>query len=779
MRVTLRVAFSLILVGVGLLGAITWKYRAIVGAGPGQLETGVQPGELGQWMDPFIGTGGFPWMCGNNFPGAMAPMGMVRLGPETSSLLLHRRALNTSGYFYGDERLLGFSHTRLNGTGATDGGHFLVLPSSRPLMAGRLHQDRHEIFSHRDERAFPGYYAVRLPGAGVLAELTANRRVGLHRYTFDPGRRPHLILDVANALGGRRSEAAMVRVLPEARELEGSVHTHGSFAGRYGGLTVHFVARCNTPFTRFSTWTDDRLVAHRSDAQGDSVGVELGFEPTNLPQSIELHLAISHVSIAHARGNLEAEAGGMDFDLIFDQTRQAWEERLGSVRVEGGTETQRRIFYTALGRVFQMPTLFNDTDGTYIGLDHQPHSVEDFEYYTDLSLWDTFRTVHPLLCLIAPDTQRDICRSLVRMSRDGGWLPRWPSGHGYANSMFGTPADIVIADSWLRGIREFDVESAYQSMRRTALEPTPPGAAFSGRRGITDYREFGYCPTERVNESVARTLEYAWSDHSISLLAESLGHADDARLFRASGQSYRNLWNPETAHFQPRDIHGTFSTPFDPLLLTYLDRKGKLTRDYVEGSALQWRWAVPHDAAGLISLFPSPQVFVDELEDFFRNSTRPMGDWSPGSHYWHGNQPDIHAAYLFNEADRPDLTQKWVRWIMDQKYGTGYAGLDGNDDAGTLSAWYVLSALGLYPVAGSDRYQLGSPIFDRAEVRLRDSSLSVVAENQGPSHVYVRRVTLNGTPLNRWWIRHSEIESGGILKFEMSAEPRQPVTGTR
>ena len=347
----------LILAGI-LIGGWMWKYRTIVGAGPGALPTQAQPGELGRWMDPFIGTGGFPWMCGNNFPGAMSPLGMVRLGPETTSLVFRRRALNTSGYFYGDEQLLGFSHTRLNGTGATDGGHFLVLPSVEPVSMERRMSGQSETFSHRDERAFPGYYAVRLPTPGILAELTATRRVGVHRYTFEAGRTPHLILDVANALGGRRSSLAKIRVLPDGRELEGSVHTFGTFAGRYGGLTVHFVARCNRAFTGFSTWSDGKLVANQAEASGDTAGVELRFAPSGQTQALELHVAISHVDLASARGNLEAEMGGKDFDAALAQTQHAWEDRLGSVRLKGGTDSQRRIFYTALGRVFQMPTLF-------------------------------------------------------------------------------------------------------------------------------------------------------------------------------------------------------------------------------------------------------------------------------------------------------------------------------------------------------------------------------------------------------------------------------------
>ncbi len=364
--------------------------------------------------------------------------------------------------------------------------------------------------------------------------------------------------------------------------------------------------------------------------------------------------------------------------------------------------------------------------------------------------------------------------SLVKMLEQGGWLPRWPSGHGYSNSMLGTPADIVIADSCLKGIRDFDVEKAYQAMRQTALAPTPPGAAFSGREGVAEYLRYGYCPAGLVRNSVTRTLEYGWADHAISLLAESLGHQEDAALFQKHSQFYRNVWNPGTQYFQPRDAQGKFVEPFKPLLLTYLDRKGKFTRDYVEGSALQWRWGAPYDAQGLVSLFKSREYFAGELDNFFKKSTASIGEWNPGPYYWHGNQPDIHAAYLFNDAGRPDLTQKWVRWILETKYSNTYDGLDGNDDAGTLSAWYVLSALGLYPEAGSDRYQLGAPLFERAELRLKDKPLVIVAENYAPDHLYVRKVLLNDTPLDRTWIRHREIELGGVLRFAMEACDSSP-----
>jgi predicted alpha-1,2-mannosidase len=770
LKATLSLVLLAVVVGAAFVGALVLKYHRIVGARPGKLQTQVQAGELGRRVNPFIGTGGFPWVCAQNFPGAMVPFGMVRLGPETTSMLLHKRALNSSGYYYGDDQILGFSHTRLNGTGATDGGHFLVMPARGAVEPPRLRTWQSTTFSHSKELAFPGYYAVRLPKLGVLAELTATPRVGVHRYTFSEGRTPHLVLDVMNALGGRRASEGTVRVLPEAGEVEGSVRTFGTFSGRYGGIKVYFVARLSQPLAGFTALQDDVVAGDKAFAATNRARVDLSFAATNGPQTVTLKLAISYVSIENARANLQAEAGTKDFDQVLAEAQRNWEERLSSIRIQGGTEAQKEVFYTALFRVFQMPTVFNDANGDYLGFDGQVHKASDFHYFTDLSLWDTFRTVHPLYTLIAPNDQRDMVVSLVKMLEQGGWLPRWPSGHGYSNSMLGTPADIVIAESYLKGIRDFDVAKAYQAMRRTALAPTPPGAAFSGREGVEQYLQYGYCPAGLVRNSVTRTLEYSWADHAISLLAESLGYTEDAALFHKHSQSYRNVWNPGTQYFQPRGAQGSFVEPFKPLLLTYFDRKGKYTKDYVEGSALQWRWGAPFDAEGMISLFKSREYFVEELNRFFAKSHPARATWNPGPYYWHGNEPDIHAAYLFNDAGRPDLTQKWVRWILDHKYSTGYDGLDGNDDAGTLSAWYVFSALGLYPVAGSDKYQLGAPLFERAEVQLKDHRLVIVAENYAPSRQYVSEVWLNDTRLDRRWIRHSEIEHGGVLRFVMASE---------
>ncbi|HQH52805.1 MAG TPA: GH92 family glycosyl hydrolase [Candidatus Hydrogenedentes bacterium] len=770
--VGLAVLVAVLAAGV-FAGALAFKYKKIVKAGPGSVATNAQPGELGRWVDPFIGTGGVPWMCANNYPGVSLPFGVVRLSPETVSMLTAERALNKSGYYYGDNKMLGFSHTRLNGTGAVDGGHFLVRPALAPVAFDVSKDARCDRFTHAEEEAFPGYYAVRLSKPGILAELTATPRVGVHRYTFPANRTAHVHIDVSNALGGRRSEEGEVRVFPAAGELQGSVRTFGAFAGRYGGIKVYFAARFDRPFSAYATWSGVQCVDGRAGAEGSDVGADLTFNASGQAQTVELRLAISHVSIANAKENLEAETAGKTFEAILEEAKAAWEERLSLIKIQGGSEQQRTIFYTALYRVFQMPTVFSDVNGDYFGFDKQVHRAEGFRYFTDMSLWDTFRTVHPLYTLIAPGDQRDMLVSLIAMAEQGGgWLPRWPSGNGYTNSMLGTPADIVISESYLKGIRGFDIETAYEMMRRTALGPTPKGAAFSGREGIEHYLEYKYCPADLMEEAVSRTFEFGWADSALANLAYyGLGNEEDAALFREHAAYYRNLWNPETRYFQPRTAAGAFVEPFDPLKLSYLDSKGDLTNDYVEGSALQWRWGAPYDARGMIDLFGSPAYFVDELTAFFENADGDMGVLIPSSYYWQGNQPDLHAAYLFIEALRADLTQKWVRWILDTKHSADYVGLDGNDDGGTLSAWFVFSALGLYPMAGTNEYWVGAPLFERADVKVRDGTLAVIADNYAPENLYAHSVRINGYRLDEFRVTHEQLARGGELRFAMAPEP--------
>jgi predicted alpha-1,2-mannosidase len=761
----------LLLLAVPVLGLLgMWAtYKNVVRHTPGALAVPESPGVRGIEVNPFIGTGGVPWMCGHDTPAATMPFGMVRLGPDTQSLFVDERCLNRSGYFYGDPEIIGFSHTRLIGADAKEGGVFRVFPTTEARVEAQRKPERATPFSHAEETAFPGYYAVRLPKEGVLAEMSSTPRVGVHRYTFDDSN-PHILLHVSSILGGNSSDAR-VRVLPDAREVEGQNTIRGSFSGRYDGLTVYFAARFSQPFQSVGTWTGAQFTPDTLTAQGDEIGADFGF--TVSPGTpLELRLAISYVSIENARLNLEAEAAAISFENIVASARDAWEDKLNLITVKGGTAREQRIFTSALYRSLQMPTTFSDVNGDYRGFDKELHKAGGFVYYTDFSLWDSFRTIHPLYNLIARKEQRDMMVSLVEMLKAGGALPRWPSGCGYTNCMFGTPADVAVSEAYLKGVRDFDIEAAYASMRQLALEGKPAWTKFAGREGLEWYLQYNYLPSEKMSDAVAATLEYAWCDTALANLATELGRTEDAAAFATHSKSYKNLWNPASTFFEPRDSSGAFSTRIKPTLLSYVDFDREFTDDYVEGSAMQWRFAVPYDAEGLVALFPSKEEFVSELEAFFENSTQGVGKWNPGGWYWHGNEPYIHSAYLFNAAGRPDLTQKWVRWIMERKYDDTYYGLDGNDDGGTLSAWYVLSAMGFYPLAGTTTYFLGSPLFEHIEINLGgDTRLTVVAENNSPENVYVQRVSLNGVPLTGTSFTHEQIAEGGKLHFVMGPEP--------
>ncbi|MCA9774043.1 MAG: GH92 family glycosyl hydrolase [Myxococcales bacterium] len=745
-----------------------------------------EPGPLGQWVDMFMGSGGIPWASGMLSPAATVPFGMVRLGPDTSFRLgLNIGAFGTAGYAYDHDSVLGFSHTRMMGTGVQEGGHFRITPAVGPVAhAFRLNLPT--AMDHSLEAASPGYYGLGLPELGVLAEMTATTHVGVHRYTFWPGDDAHLLLDAASVLGeptNNRADEGWVRVLPDAREVEGSGRIFSSFAGRYGGLTAYFVARFSREFRSFGTWNGDALLADRAETAGDDVGADLRFFDPSGPTVVEVKVAMSYVSLENARVNLEAETGslapeagpapfGLGFDAVREAARAAWEEYLSRMVPETSDDIVRRIFTTALYRTAMMPTDFTDVTGEYLGFNHTVGVADDFTYRTDISLWDSFRTEHPLLLFTAPDVQRDTIKSLIRMAREGGTLPRWPSGGGYAGSMFGSPAHMVIAESYLKGLTDFEVDEALGYMKNEALHSGPPGA--SSRTAIEDCVAFGYCPDDRVDWSVSRTLEYAWADAAISWLAQARGDPD-AAFFWDRAQAYHDTWNPATEYFQQRDADGSWVEPLIPDWNQYLDQLlgTEFAKGYAEGSPRQYRWTVPQDPQGLIALFGSPEHFVSELETFMEEASPQRGDVYPGSAYWHGNQHDLHALFLFDEAGRPDLAQKWTRWVLTQRYGLGPSGLDGNDDAGTLTSWYLLAGgLGLYPIAGSDRYWVTAPIVDGLTVGVGDAvPLTVTVDNQGPDNVYIQSVEVNGARLCEPWIHHADFMPAGHLHYVLGPDP--------
>jgi len=407
---------SVILIALLIIFAIYIRYQSTVRTETGKLEMPLKPGDLGKWVNPFIGTGGFPsYTSGDNIPGPTMPFGMVRLSPDTRFFLgkdfFEESTVSNAGYYYADNHIMGFSHTRLIGTGAYEGGHFRVYPATGENSRKKYLDGKYHRFSHKNETAFPGYYAVNFTQSGILAELTATERAGVHRYTFTKEENPHILIDVSSSLGKGKTTEGEVHV-SESREITGAIRSFGNFASRYGGLKVYFAARFNKPFSSFTIWNDKEIFRDKSSLKADTLGIDFSFAKTSAKEVIELRLAISYVSIENARENLEAETGNLSFEEIVESSKQAWEEKLSLVKIEGGTDEQRRIFYTALYHSFQMPTVFNDVTGDYKGFDKNIHKANGFRYFTDMSLWDTFRSIHPLYCLIAPYAQRDMAVSL-------------------------------------------------------------------------------------------------------------------------------------------------------------------------------------------------------------------------------------------------------------------------------------------------------------------------------------------------------------------------------
>ena len=712
----------------------------------------VTKGEYSQFVDLFTGTGGTPWTCGMLSPAACAPFGTVRLGPDTSFVGgAFVMKTNTSGYYYENGHIRGFSHSRLSGTGATDYGIFRVTPVVGDKKADVI------PFSHKNETASVGYYAVYLKSLGCLAEMTADEHTGVHRYTFNHSKDARLSLDVTSAAGNNSCTDGFADFNEKTGILTGGAVLRAVFSERYDGLPIYFAAKANKEIKK-------------CEITGDKTNLIADLNFGSLEnESVELKVAVSFVSEENAMFNLENETKDLDFDKVREKTLKNWENHLSKIKIESTDEEIKKIFYTSLYHTMIMPTNFTDLNGEYLGFDKKVHIADGFTYRTDMSLWDTCRNTHSLYMLIEPDVQNDCLKSLVEMAETGGTLPRWPMGAGYAGSMIGDPANIVITESYLKNYRDFDVETAYEYMKKSSDSKLEK----AGREYADAYNEYGYVPNdmEGVDDSVSHTLEYAWYDGALSTLASALGKTEDAEKYAEKSTYYKNIFDDETKYFRAKNVDGSFDSNFKTNINSYfgLGFLDKYVGCYCEGSAQHWRYSVMHDIDGMIDLFGSEEYFVSELEKFMNDATPKRAHWNPGAGYWIGNQHDIHTPYLFNNAGRSDLTQKWVRWTLKNRFSTDIDGLDGNDDGGTISAWYVFSSMGFYPLAGTDKYWLGSPNIDSAEIALHNGkTLKISTVNQSDENVYVEKVTFNGKELEDIYITHNELMQGGELVFTMS-----------
>jgi predicted alpha-1,2-mannosidase len=728
---------------------------------------GPVPQDLTASVDPFVGVDGGGVAGGNTVPGAGVPFGFVSLSPDTTNG-------DTNGYD-SHSPILGFSYTHVSGTGGSAKyGNFRVTPISGALRVAHLLYDR------EGEAARPGYYRVGLTSAEsgtTQVELTASRLAGFQRLTFSAGAPAHVVLDASSVIAmrgaGQRTRKAHVRLIDD--------HTMAGWTEVEGGWNpvpykLYFYATFDRPAIAFGAWkarqgameklpgageaeggTQTKSAADRQGlmieydtgmAFANRLGTYFTFDPA-AGRQVRMKLAVSFRSEDKARANLAAELPDWDFDAAAARAKAQWNAALAKIAVTGGSEEQRRIFYTALYRAHTMP---HDLTGENVWWDSAEPHYEDF--YT---LWDTFRTVHPLLTLIQPDRQRDMIRSLIDTYRHTGWMPDARIAGGNGMTQGGSNGDVVIADAVVKGLKGFDLDLAYQAIAKNAeVESDQP---FLQGRVLQDYRTLGYVSVTQPR-SASRTLEYAYDDFAIGAVASHLGKTEDAQRYRARAGNWRNLWDDRIGCIRPRYPDGAWLENYS-CTYEYPDRSTPWWEaPFYEGNALQFSTYVPHDVAGLIAKTGGNSGFVAWLDRLF------------DGHYSQGNEPDLLAPFLYIHAGRPDRTAEIVRDLMARHYRLSRTGLPGNDDAGAMSSWYVWNAIGLYPNAGQPYYYIGAPVFETSRIALEGGrSFTVRALGTSPAHRYVTAARLNGKAIDRAWITHAELAAGGTLELDMGAAP--------
>lgn len=724
---------------------------------------------------PLVGTGGH----GHTYPGATVPYGFVQLSPDTRT----RGWDACSGYHYSDSSIQGFSHTHLSGTGGAELGELLILPFVAKLEENPGHAvltaDRFKSdFSHDEEVAEPGYYRVRLQPSNILAELTASAHCGLHRYTFPASTDSHLLIDLAHNIGDRKTAGASLHV-----ESDTLITGHRETKG-WTVKTIYFAIECSRPFESAGIEVDGKpLPLTQKDAKGKDIRAHLDYQ-TSDGQQLVLRVGLSPTSVEEAVKNLRTELPDWDFDAVRAAAKKAWNDNLSRIEIECSNPATRQTFYSALYHTMMAPTLYNDADGSYYGADQKVHARANFQCYSTFSLWDVFRAEMPLLTLTAPERESDFVQSLLAEYQQSPehLLPHWALANHDTGSMIGYHAVPVIYDAYAKGFRGFDADLAYQAMRDTAM---------SDRNQQDEYQKYGYVPwwpaAKGKGGGTAKTLEFAYDDWCIAQMAQALGKTNDAALFASRAQSYRKVWDAKTQFFRSPKADGTFLEPFDP---KEVSARGDVASGYyVEADAWQYMFAVLHDVPGMIDLYGGKEPFVKRLDQFF-NEDSDMSNWRIDvtglvGQYAHGNEPDQQCPYLYALAGAQYKTAERVRQVQLMCYDNTPDGLCGNDDCGQISAWYVWSALGLYPVnPAGGIYVIGSPLVQKATIHLdpkyfpgRAFTISVHSNTQyAPAPKmdnYIQSAKLNGQPLNRPWITHQELAAGGTLELEMGVLPNK------
>lgn len=744
------------------------------------------------YVNPFIGTDFF----GHTFPGTALPYAMVHLSPDVNT----QGWTYCAGYNYSENSIMGFSHTHWSGVGMVNGGEVLLMPTAGnklKTIPGSVENPKEGYrsgFDHSDEIASPGYYSVILKDYNIKAELTSTQRAGFHRYTFPKTENARIILDLGHQIGNNSSADLSELKILNNNLIEG---VKSSGLGK-----VYFVAEFSKQFAYYGTFDNDlktpesggSIWPYKNGEVGKNIGAFVTFRTLENEQ-ILVKVGISYTSIEGARMNLRTEVPDWDFNKVRNDAHDIWNKELSRIKIEGATDHQKEVFYTALYHSLLAQYISQDVDGKYMGSDKKVHEANGYDFYGSFSCWDTYRTQHPLLTLIAPDHVNDFIRSIAAKTRDYGWLPAQHFLNVYGEAMVGDHLIPIIVDAYMKGYRDFDVDFLYASMRKKALEePKLPVPLSAGRSGLRYYMELGYTPVDKVTESVPNTLELSYDDWCIAQLAKELGKDDDYKMFMKRASNYKNLWDTQTQFMRPKKSDGSWLEDlntleqeivkegehsyyryFDPLLVGRCPN-----RYYTESNAWQYIWSVQHDVQGLINLFESNKAFTSKLDTFFDmspNITPPkyVGVVGTIGQYVHGNQPSHHVAYLYNYAGEPWKTQYRVRQICEELYRIGPGGLCGNEDMGSLSSWFVFSSMGFYPVTpGSTSYTIGTPLFGKVEINLvKGKTFTIQALNNSRNNKYIQSATLNSKALNRTWITQDEITDGGSLIFQMGSEPNR------
>ncbi|MBO0804940.1 MAG: GH92 family glycosyl hydrolase, partial [Nocardiopsaceae bacterium] len=730
-------------------------------------------------VDPFVGTAA----GGNTFPGATLPFGMVQPSPDTPS----RPA--GGGYAYGDGKILGFSAAHLSGPGCPSLGHVSVMPVTGPVTS--TDDARYaSAFSHASETARPGSYGVTLARYGVRAELTATTRTAWERFTYPRGGAP--AREVLLNLGAAQNKTTAARLTVTGPDTVTGYQSAQAFCGGgYRPVTVYFTARFSRPFAAMGTWSHGPVTWGSTSERGTAIGAALRF--AHGTRQVTARIGVSYTSVANAAANLAAEtpaSGG--FTAVARAAHATWRRWLDRVAITGGTRQQRITFYTALYHSLIEPNVFSDDDGQYLGMDGKIHTAAGRTEYTNLSLWDTYRTQQELLGLIAPRVARDIVLSLVSDTRELGWVPRWVLANTETNTMSGDSVTEMFADALATGlVTPSELRPEYPYLRKNATQAPPPGSVADGRQGIASYRARGYVPFKVsatryfLRSGASATLEYALADCGLSHIAKALGHGSDAAGFAATAHDYRSEFDPSSESFRPRLPDGSFLRPFNPAFvsLPYITADA---RGYDEGSAWQYRWLVPQDPAGLARLLGGTRATIGKLDSFFdfgRVAGRPSAAaaaWTGGARYDPGNEMDLQSPYTYDALGAAWRAQAVVR-AARTVYRPAPGGLPGNDDLGEMSAWYVASALGMYPYApGQGRYALVSPLFDRAVVTLPRpfyDGRPLVITSPGAGK-YVEALTVDGRPYDAASVAHARLVPGATLAYRTGPEPNRAWAST-